>query len=57
MEQMIHSRKEIISPSNTKKSEKVKPIQFNFFSPEFRANPYPIYHRLRSDSGFQLGGT
>ena len=50
MEQMINSGKEIISPSNTEKSEKVKPIQFNPFSPEFRANPYPIYHRLRSEN-------
>ena len=50
MEQIINSRKEIINPSNTKKSEKVKPIQFNPFLPEFRANPYPTYHRLRSES-------
>ena len=50
MEQMINNGNEIISPSNTKKSEKVKPIQFNPFLPEFRANPYPIYHRLRSEN-------
>ena len=50
MEQMINSGKEIIRSSNTKKSEKVKPIQFNPFSPEFRTNPYPIYHRLRSEN-------
>lgn len=49
MEQMINSGKEIISPSKTKKSEKVKPIQFNPFLPEFRANPYPTYHRLRTE--------
>ena len=50
MEQMINSGQEIISPSNTKKIEKIKPIQFNPFSPEFCINPYPIYHRLRSEN-------
>ena len=50
MEQILNSGKETISPSNTKKLEKVKPFQFNPFRPEFLANPYPTYHRLRSEN-------
>ncbi|NEO94730.1 MAG: cytochrome P450 [Moorea sp. SIO3G5] len=46
MEQITNSSKEIIRSSNTKKSEKVKPFPFNPFSAGFRANPYPVYHRL-----------
>jgi pimeloyl-[acyl-carrier protein] synthase len=34
----------------TKKSEAGKPLKFNPFDAEFRANPYPIYHRFRSES-------
>ena len=58
MEQLINSGKESNSLSNTKKSEKVKPIHFNPFSPDFRANPYAIYHRLRSEKPicYTLGG-
>ncbi len=58
MEQMINSGKKIISPSNTKKSEKVKPIQFNPFSPGFRDNPYPVYNCLRSENPicYSIGG-
>ena len=50
MESLSNSQKEIIDSANTNKSEKVKPIQFNPFLPEFRTNPYPIYHRLRSEN-------
>ena len=36
----------------------MKPIQFNPFVPEFRINPYPIYHRLRAENDIcsTLGG-
>ena len=50
MEQMINKEKEILGSSKTKKSERVKLIQFNPFLPEFRVNPYPTYHRLRSEN-------
>ena len=40
----------MICSSNKEKSSKVKPIHFNPFLPEFRVNPYPIYHRLRSEN-------
>ena len=50
MEQIIDRRKRIIRPSDTKQSEKVKPVKFNPFLSEFRCNPYPTYHRLRSES-------
>lgn len=58
MEQMTNSGKEIMSSSNTKKLEKVKPIQFNPYIPGFNANPYPIYHCLRSENPIchTLGG-
>ena len=59
MQKIINSGKEIISPSNIKKSEKVKPIEFNFFLPDFSANPYAIYDRLRSENPIyksSLGG-
>ena len=40
MEQMINKEKEILDSSKTKKSERVKLIQFNPFLPKFRVNPF-----------------
>jgi len=38
-----------VSNTDTKKSESAKKLQFNPFDREFHANPYPTYHRLRSE--------
>ena len=50
MESLSNSQKEIIDSTNINKSEKANPIQFNPFLPEFRTNPYLMYHRLRSEN-------
>ena len=47
---MTNQDKEILGSNKTKKSEKVKPFQFNPFSAEFCTNPYPAYHRLHSEN-------
>ncbi|WP_292794707.1 cytochrome P450 [Nostoc sp. NMS7] len=40
---------EVISTQNTDKRELAKAFKFNLFDPKFNANPYPTYHRLRSE--------
>ncbi|HYX18443.1 MAG TPA: cytochrome P450 [Nostoc sp.] len=39
---------EVINTNNSKKIESIK-LEYNIFAPEFNANPYPTYHRLRSE--------
>lgn len=39
-----------MSSIETKKQETAKTLKFNPFDAEFRANPYPIYHRFRESS-------
>ncbi|MBW4636527.1 MAG: cytochrome P450 [Iphinoe sp. HA4291-MV1] len=41
--------KDIINTDNTQKLRSAKALKFNPFDKEFHANPYPIYHRLRSE--------
>jgi pimeloyl-[acyl-carrier protein] synthase len=49
MEPITDMNKELISPGKTKKTGAAKAFKFNPFDPEFHVNPYPIYHRLRSE--------
>lgn len=45
---------------NTSKPGAVKPVEFDFFRPEFHTDPYPLYHRLRSEDPVHrsfMGGT
>lgn len=48
-EQIINMSQEAISNKNTEKRESAKTFKFNLFDPKFNANPYPTYHRLRSE--------
>lgn len=41
--------KKVITSQKTKKLGSAKAFKFNAFDPEFKANPYPIYHRLRTE--------
>ncbi|MGF2038356.1 MAG: cytochrome P450 [Nostoc sp. CmiVER01] len=41
--------KEVINANNSKQIESIK-LKYNIFAPEFNANPYPTYHRLRSEA-------
>ena len=50
MKPVSNNNPEIINSIEVKKSEAAKPLKFNPFDPEFRANPYPTYHRFRSES-------
>ena len=47
MERSADTNKEVISPKYAKKSSAAEAFQFNPFDPEFHADPYPTYHRLR----------
>lgn len=47
MESITDKNQEFISPGKTKKSQSAKAFKLNPFDPEFHANPYPTYHRLR----------
>jgi cytochrome P450 len=49
MEPITNTNQEVIRPGKTKKSGVAKAFKFNPFEPEFRADPYPAYHRLRSE--------
>lgn len=49
MEPITNTNQEVISPGKTKKSGVAKAFKFNPFEHEFRADPYPAYHRLRSE--------
>jgi len=40
---------DLTSPGKTKKSGAVRTFNFNPLLPEFKANPYPTYHRLRAE--------
>ena len=45
---------------NTSKPGAVKPVEFDFFRPEFHTDPYPLYYRLRSEDPVHrsfIGGT
>lgn len=48
MEPIAHTNGEVISPGKTNKTGAAKAFKFNPFLPEFHADPYPTYHRLRS---------
>ncbi|MEH1788637.1 MAG: cytochrome P450 [Nostoc sp.] len=50
MKSIANTNQDVIDPSKNKESEAKKPLKFNPFDPEFRANPYPTYHQLRSQS-------
>ncbi|MEM9216875.1 MAG: cytochrome P450 [Cyanobacteria bacterium P01_F01_bin.150] len=47
---MVNKDKATLGLSKTKKTEKLKPFQFNPYSADFRLNPYPVYHHLRSEN-------
>ena len=49
MEQITNTNFDVTSTDKTKKLESAKALKFNPFDPEFHANPYPTYHRLRSE--------
>ena len=49
MEQISNTNKDVTDTDKTKKLESAKPFKLNPFDPEFHANPYPTYHRLRSE--------
>lgn len=49
MEPITDMNKEPISPAQTKKTGAAKAFKFNPLLPEFHVNPYPTYHRLRSE--------
>ncbi|WP_375505414.1 cytochrome P450 [uncultured Nostoc sp.] len=40
--------KEVVSTNNSKEIGSIK-LKYNIFDPEFNADPYPTYHRLRSE--------
>lgn len=42
--------KEIIITNQAEKLKSAKAFKFNLFDPKVRINPYPTYHRLRSES-------
>ncbi|MBW4632296.1 MAG: cytochrome P450 [Iphinoe sp. HA4291-MV1] len=42
-------KEEAISPKNDQTINSTKGVNFNLFDPNFNANPYPTYHRLRSE--------
>lgn len=48
MEPTPHKNQEAINSFKTQKSGVAKTFRFNPYDPEFRENPYPIYHYLRS---------
>ncbi|MDZ8261970.1 cytochrome P450 [Nostoc sp. ChiQUE01b] len=50
MKPITTTNQQAINSIEIKKPEAAKPLKFNPFDPEFRANPYPIYHRFRSES-------
>lgn len=50
MKSIANTNQDVIDPSKNKESEAKKPLKFNPFDPVFRANPYPTYHQLRSQS-------
>jgi pimeloyl-[acyl-carrier protein] synthase len=49
VEPITDMNKEPISPGKTKKPGAAKAFKFNPLLPEFHVNPYPTYHRLRSE--------
>lgn len=49
MKLTTNTNKEIISPEKTNKLGGAKGVKFNPLLPEFCANPYPVYHHLRSE--------
>jgi cytochrome P450 len=49
MKPIANTNKEVITPTKTKKLGAEEAIKFNPFLPEFHTDPYPIYHRLRSE--------
>jgi hypothetical protein len=49
MEPIVNPEKQVTSSIKTQKPRATKKINFNPFLPEFYSNPYPIYHRLRSE--------
>ena len=48
MEPIANTNQEVTNPGKTKKTGAAKAFKFNPFLPEFHADPYPTYHRLRS---------
>lgn len=48
MEPTADTNKEIISSSKSQNLGIAKALKFNPYDPKFRANPYPLYHQLRS---------
>ncbi len=48
MEPTPNNNQAAINSFKTQKSEVAKAFRFNPYDPEFRKNPYPIYHYLRS---------
>ena len=49
MEPIANTSKEFMSPGKSKHLGAAKPFKFNPFDREFHADPYPTYHRLRSE--------
>ncbi len=48
MEPIANTNQEVTNPGKTKKTGAAKAFKFNPFLPEFHADPYPTYQRLRS---------
>ncbi len=48
MEQIANTNQDAISSSISQKLGMAKALKFNPYHPAFQANPYPIYHHLRS---------
>ena len=46
--------KKVITSKNTSVLGSSKAFKYNPFDPEFKANPYPIYHRLRTEDPIHL---
>lgn len=48
MEPIANTNQEAVSYSKTQKLGIAKALKFNPYDPAFQANPYPLYHQLRS---------
>ena len=49
MDQITNRNEDVTNTDNTKKLESAKALKFNPFDREFHADPYPTFHRLRSE--------
>ncbi len=54
MESVSITNKDVINSGKNTQPEGVKAVKLNPFLPEFQANPYPTYHRLRAEDPIHL---